>query len=180
MKLRTKLKIVAFVLILIVLSNVFTTIYSGSKNLYNTSIVYNGEYIQARDEQVALFDAKYLAFQSKTDLASINKETFITVTQIIMSNRKDGENLSWKWVSENQQIPYSEFTVFYKELTAFVTEQYESLLSIEKRKQSIVAQHNIMIKTYPNNIYNWFIKIKPIEYSFGYISDSTKSKFNIR
>jgi hypothetical protein len=176
MKLKTKLKIVGAIVLIAIFSNLFKTIYNGSKNLYNTSVSFNGEYTQAEQEYVTLFDAKYLAFQAKTDLAHINKETFITVTQIIMSNRKDGENLSWKWVSENQVIPYSEFTIFYKELSAFVTEQYDSLFAIEQRKQSIVARHNVMIKTYPNNVYNWFIKIKPIEYTFGYISDSTRIK----
>lgn len=27
--------------------------------------------------------------------------------------RKDGENVTWKWVQENQQIPFEEFTILY-------------------------------------------------------------------
>lgn len=180
MKLKTKLLIIGLLVLVVTLFNVVKSVYTGSTNLYNNHVTLEQNYQQVGEDQVATYQANYLSFQQQFDVASINKEAFVVVTDIIMSNRHDGQQLAWKWVSENQQIPYSEFTDFYKQLTAFTQSQYNEYLQLERRKQSIVNQHNQNIRLFPNNIYNWWLKIKPLHYKQGFVTDSTRKLFNYR
>ena len=94
-----------------------------------------------------------------------------------MSNRKDGQNLAWKWVKENQQIDYKEFTKFYTDLSNFTSERYKENNSLERRKQQIVKEQNVLISTFPGVIYNYFLKFDPLEYKAGFITQETKTLF---
>lgn len=152
--------------------------YNLCTNVYNqtTAIrLYSDAVIQ---KQRTNYDGYYQTFIDKQSNASVNKEVFIQVTNIIMSNRKDGKNLSWKWVSENQQISYEEFTTFYKELSKFISERYQDNMAIEEQKQELVRKHNLIISVYPNNIVNKYILgIDKLVYKEGYITEFTKNKF---
>ena len=170
----THIKILVTVFIVLI---VWSFIFSPAIKLYNTAKTLEFSYNKQIQTQITNYDGYYLAFIDKQENANINKETFVEVTNIIMSNRKDGANLAWKWNTENQQIPYSEFSAFYKELSSFITERYKDNMLIEQTKQSIVQEHNTLISTFPNNLYNYFIGIKPMKYSFGYVSNNTKKKF---
>ena len=162
------------------IGNCGITCYDNGVAMHNQNEKLLVDYSKKTNEQVSTYDANYLIFKQKSEVANINRETFIVVTDIIMQNRRDGQQLAWKWVSENQQIPYAEFTSFYKDLSAFTEQQYGAMAAIERQKQEIVAAQNLLIKQYPNNIINWWLKIKPIEYKFGYVTDSTKKLFNIQ
>jgi hypothetical protein len=94
-----------------------------------------------------------------------------------MSNRKDGQNLAWKWSQENQQIPYEEFTVFYKELSSFISERYFDNMKIEREKQALVQSHSKLLQIFPNNLYNKIIHIQPLKYKQGFVSNKTKQLF---
>lgn len=171
------LKIAGTLIVLLLLFSGFKSIYNTTVGLYNSTKELQLSYDKVVQKQISNYDGYYLAFQDKQTNANINKETFIQVTDIIMSNRKDGLNLSWKWVQENQQISYEEFTYFYKQLDSFITERYLDNMNIEQQKQSIIQQHNLLLSTYPNNIINRFLDIQKLEYKAGYISNNTKDKF---
>ena len=147
--------------------------------MYNTSKKLNYAYDKVVSKQITNYDGYYQAFSDKMINANINKETFIEVTNIIMSNRKDGEGVAWKWVTENQQIPYSEFSYFYKELSLFINSRYGDNMKIEEEKQEIVREHNLLLESFPNNYYNVILKIKFLKYKAGYITSATKEKFNL-
>lgn len=180
MSIKTKLKWLGLIVLILISYKAANSIYKDSVSIYNNSVNLQTSYDKKVSEQITTYDANYLAFTENKDLANINKETFIVVTDIIMSARKDGQQLAWKWMQENQNIPYHEFTYFYKNLTAFVTDQYATLSRIEREKQEIVATQNTMIKTFPNNIYNKWLKIKPLEYKPGFVSENTKKLFNLK
>ncbi len=179
MKLKTKILLIVGVIIMATLLGAIGDVYKSSVGLYNTSVGIKLDYQQKEQELVSFYDAKYLTYVKKENIVNLNKDVFIAVTSLIMSNRKDGEALVWKWVQENQQIPYEEFTLFYKDLSNFVESQYGGVFEIEKQKQLLANQHNKMITTYPNNIYNSFLKIPPLKYNYGYISESTRKLFNL-
>jgi hypothetical protein len=94
-----------------------------------------------------------------------------------MSNRKDGENLSWKWTQENTNIPFEEFTHFYKQLSSFISQRYSENLVIEREKLNVVEEQNLILNTFPNNLFNNFLKIELLSYTEGFISEETKNKF---
>lgn len=179
MKLPTNIKIFIGIIVIAVLIQVGSSIVGTGANLYNQSIIYAQDYDQKKQEQITSYDNYYEMFSKKSSVANINKTAFIEVTNIIMSNRKDGQSLAWKWSQENQQIPYGEFTVFYRELSGVVDLMYNAQMQLESDKQSIVNKHNTMIRQFPNNVYNRFLHIEPLKYTFGCISDSTTKHFKL-
>jgi hypothetical protein len=172
-----QIKILIAILVCFLITRVVNYTYNSSVDLYNKSKQYALSYEKVKQEQISNYDGYYNTFIDKQDNANINKETFLYVTNIIMSNRKDGEQLSWKWVTENQQIPYNEFSDFYIDLSNFIRERYADNMQIERNKQALVNSHNLLISTYPNNIINKWLNIQPLTYEFGFISKETKQKF---
>lgn len=170
-------KILLFVVIIFGTISLIKSTISPGIELYNNSKEIELKYNEVSQNQITNYDGYYLAFIAKQENANINKETFIKVTEIIMTNRKDGENLAWKWSQENQQIPYEEFTSFYRELSAFITERYFDNMKIEREKQALVQSHSKLLQTFPNNFYNKFIDIQPLKYKAGFISNKTKKMF---
>lgn len=151
--------------------------YDKVENIYNTTTTLKQEYNAVSQKQVTNYDGYFQMFVDKYEVATLNKETFLITTEIIMNNRRDGENLAWKWVSENQRIPYEEFTVFYKNLTSFIEERHKDNMQIEIRKQELVKEHNTILVLFPNNIINKVLRIKPLAYKQGNVTDTTKDKF---
>lgn len=177
MKLPIQIKILIGVIIFLFIYSICSHLYTSTTSFYNNNKGYQFEYTQIDQDQITTFDNNYLIFTDKYSISEINKETFITVTQIIMSNRKDGQNLAWKWVKENQQIDYNEFTKFYTDLSNFTSERYKENNSLERRKQQIVKEQNVLISTFPGVIYNYFLKFDPLEYKAGFITQETKTLF---
>ena len=146
-------------------------------NFYNETIVMQANYMQKSQEKSGFYDKLYKSYVQKTDIATVNKDAFNEVSKIIMENRKDGEQLSWKWVRENQQIPYSEFTYFYKDLSSYIETQRDQYFAIEKQCQVLAKDFNVYISTFPNLLYAKLLGIKSIEFEYGFLSDHTNSVF---
>jgi hypothetical protein len=176
-KLPIQVKLVVIVLLVAFCYSTINSLYNSSIELYNKTKEYSLSYDKVTQEQISNYDGYYQVFMDKQTNANISKETFLVVTNIIMSNRKDGQSVAWKWLQENQQIPYNEFTDFYKDLSSFIRERYEDNMQIERNKQGIVNSHNLLISTYPNNIINKWLNIQPLVYKYGFITDSTKQRF---
>ena len=172
------IKIAITILILGIVYSLCKNVYTSFTGFYNQTVGYSMQNTALEQGQVTSFDNYYLVFQQKSNITTMSKDVFVEITKIIMTNRKDGQNLSWKWVQENQQIPYTEFTCFYKELSAFITEQYAVNSKIELQKQQVVKEHNTLIKTFPGVIYNYFIGVEPLVYKEGFISEQSKKLFN--
>jgi len=151
--------------------------YKQTKFIYNHSIQYHNIYNQKVQEKLGFYDKMWKTYLQKEKITNLNKETFIQVTTIIMENRKDGSGVAWKWVQENQQIPYSEFTEFYKDLSTFIESQREEYFNIEKECQIIANKNNTLLDTLPNNLYNKIIGCKQINFQYGFLSKQTDSVF---
>lgn len=170
-------KIQIFIISVVVLVLLTDSCYNRYKNLYNGSLNYTTEYKRLCQGQVTTFDGYYLEYIDQKENASVNKEIFIEVSNIIMQNKKDGEQLAWKWVRETYNIPFEEFTIFYKNLSNFIAERYASMRDFEAKKQAVVKDHNYMINSFPNNVMNYFVGRDELEYSPGFVTDTTKNLF---
>jgi len=177
-KLPISVKIVIALLCVGIVYSLFSSLVTNVAKVYNTSVTYKLEYDKLVEAQITTYDNYYIAFKEKSSIANINKETFVQVTNIIMQARTDGQNVSWKWVHENQNIPYEEFTKFYSELSSFTTQRFAENNVIELQKQEVVKQHNLLLTTFPTILYNHFLKIKLLEYKKGFVSQETKILFN--
>lgn len=177
-KLPTSIKIFIGIFSIGILLSVATGIYTGFTSIYNQTISYELEYTECVQNQVTSYDNDYLAFKEKSNIAEMNKETFIIVTEIIMTGRKDGQSVAWKWVHENQNIPYEEFTSFYRDLSSFTAMRFEKNAGIEKKKQEIAKNHNKLIATFPGILYNCILNRTELKYKEGFVSNETKMLFN--
>ena len=149
-------------------------------NIYNKSIVYQNEYKQKTDERERFYDKMWKTYLQKDKITNLNKDMFIEVSKIIMENRRDGENITWKWLQENTQIPYDQFTMFYKDLSTFINSQRDSYYNLENQCQTIATNNNNMLQMFPNNMYNKLLDCPNIEYEFGFLSDSTNTVFSTK
>lgn len=159
----TQIKIVLVLAVVLLLVNTTAPLIS----LHNNTNTLKFKLERVERKQATNWEGYYNIFIDKSKNTEINKETFIEVTNIIMFARKDGQNLAWKWNQENQNIPFEEFTYFYKELSSFISERYFDNMKIEQEKQEIVEQHNLMLNTFPNNIYNKVLNVEPLKYTKG-------------
>lgn len=146
--------------------------------MYNNILKFRLIDEQIKQDQITTFDNNFLAFEEKFNIANITKESFIIVTQIIMSARTDGQQLAWKWMQENQQIPYNEFIKFYSDLSTFTEGRYKENNSLERKRQENVKLHNFTISFFPGVIYNYFFKFERLEYVPGFVTPETKALFN--
>lgn len=178
MKLPVQIKLLLIAVVLLILYSVASRVYKGTTSFYNTSKNYEFTYVQLTQQQITTFDNNYLIFKDKCTIAELNKETFVVVTQIIFENRADGMNVAWKWMQENQQVPYTEFTKFYSDLSAFVRERYDENNAIELQKQNIAKNQNQLLATFPGVIYNYFLKMPKLTYTEGFITEDTRILFN--
>lgn len=167
---------IGLIALLIVISGV-SSLYQGFTQFYNSTTKVHFEYNRLVENQITTFDNNYLIFKEKSSIAGLNKETFVEVTKIIFDARTDGENVAWKWVHENQQVDYREFSKFYSDLSEFAKERFKSNSSIEAQKQEMVKFHNLSISTFPGIIYNYFLKIKPLVYTNGFVTQETAALF---
>ncbi len=171
------IKIAITIVITLLILSTITGWFTSGKNLFNKCKQLEFKLRKIEKDQIATWDAHYLNFVDQKENTNISKEAFLQVTNIIMSNRKDGENLSWKWTQENTNIPFEEFTHFYKQLSSFISQRYSENLVIEREKLNVVEEQNLILNTFPNNLFNNFLKIELLSYTEGFISEETKNKF---
>ena len=145
--------------------------------MYNRNISYVNSFEKVQQERKMFYDKMWKTYLTKNTICELNRETFIEVTSIIMQGRSDGQNVSWKIVHENQNIPYNEFTTFYTDLSNFVTSQREEYYKLETQAMSIVQQQNSMLDSFPNNVYNRVLDIKKLKYNPGFTSSRTETVF---
>lgn len=153
---------------------------SGSKKMYNTSIVYHNNYTQTVQEKQGFYENLWNSWAEQKTITSLNKDVFIEVSKIIMENRKDGDKLAWKWVQETQHIPFSEFTSFYSNLSEFIRSERSEYLKIENKCQKIANENNTLLDTFPNNVYNKVIGCKKIKFEYGFESEKPTKIFTLK
>lgn len=144
---------------------------------HNESLTIKRQYEQKCQSREGFYDKLWKTYTQKENILNLNKETFVEVSKMIMENRKDGANLTWKWTHEVSQIPFSEFTKFYSDLSSFIESQREAYYGLEVECQVLAAKYNLYIDTFPNNAYNLVLNKKHIDYQYGFTSDSTQKVF---
>lgn len=147
-------------------------------NLYNKSVDYNYVYVQKVQSKSGFYDNMWKSYLQIDKNTNVSKDVFIEVSKIIMENRKDGENVTWKWVQENQQIPFEEFTKFYTQLNEFIISKRNEYYNIEVECQKIAYENNKLLDIFPNNIYNKILKCKHIDFEYSFSSDKTNNVFS--
>lgn len=168
---------VAGLLVLLLLVIGASRFYKDSKVIYNQTVVYQNDYAQLSQEKETYYDNMWKSYTLKHNVLIENKATFIEVTKLIMDGRRDGEKLTWKWLQENQPVPYEDFSNFYVDLSQFVETQRAGYLALEVKSQNIAKANNILLQSFPNNIYNKVLNRTQIDYKPGFTSTKTQQIF---
>lgn len=154
--------------------------WKGFIDTYNKSVDLTYQYEQKCEQRPGYYDAMWKTYSEKKVLKDMNEATFIKIASIIMDARKDGPQLAWKWTQENTSITFAEFTYFYKNLSSYIETKREGYYRLEVECQKLAYAHNAMIKEFPGNIYNVVLGRSQLEYSYGFLSDSTIKVFASR
>jgi len=170
-----KTKMYFYSIFILFLAYIF--IYKPMSKLYNEyqTNIFATNAINA--EKKLFYDKLWKTFLQKDKICAVNKDAFMTIAKIAMDGRADGAKITWKWVNENTPIPFEEYTKFYADLSNFITEQREEYFKLENKANKIANDNNLMLSTFPNNLYNVVLRCKQIEYQAGFSSDRTDKTF---
>lgn len=146
-------------------------------SIYNQSVVYNKQYQRATEGLMGFEDATWKTYKDKKELAGVSRESFMELARIAFDARKDGASVAWKWANENTKLPYNEVLILYNDLSSYIQSRRDQYYALEVNRQNIAAAHNMLIDTFPNNIYNKILGRKPIIFHYGFLSDSTNLVF---
>lgn len=145
--------------------------------LWNQSVTAYNNYTQKCQQREGFYDKMYKTYSQKKEISFINQDQFTKIATIIMDNKKDGAALSWKWLSEQKLIDFQEFSSFWNDLSAFIQSQREGYYALETECQQLANANNILLSTFPNNVYNFFLHRPYAEYHYGFTSDNTAEVF---
>lgn len=146
-------------------------------NLWNQSITSYNNYTQKTQQKKGYYDKMYKSYAQQKEISFINQEQFTKIASIIMDNKKDGQALAWKWISEQKVIPFEEFSSFWRDLSSFIATQREGYYALETECQQLANINNTLLSTFPNNVYNWVLNRPLVKYSYGFTSDKTEEVF---
>lgn len=154
---------------IVVLVVVIALTYNGYKSLKsfnNQNIEFVNDWKQLQNKRDSFYDMLWNTFDTKSKIGGMSKESFIDITKIIMENRKDGVNVTWKWLQENQNIDYNEYTKFYVDLSNYIETKREQIYQIDLEVQKLVKNQNNFIMTWPNKFINkWFFNFEPLNFN---------------
>jgi hypothetical protein len=154
-------KIAAFGLLGIFLVFMMSTLISFS----NSEIELRNTFEQKFQERTAFYDKMSKVFNQKSQIAVKNDSSFRKNIDIIMSGRKDSEQVMMKWITEtNPNANYGEVAALYKDLSRAIEAQREGFFGQEKVLQDVIRQHKNLIQRFPNSLYNLFFGRQPLIY----------------
>jgi len=131
----------------------------------NTEINVKNNYNSEVTNRTAIYDKMYKEISANTELSLKVDSSFKEVVAIVMSNRQDGPNLTWKWLQEsNPTATYAQVAAFYRDLSVVINNNREEFLAQDKLLSSINKQHEDLIGTFPNSLYNTVLKRKSFDY----------------
>lgn len=142
--------------------------YTGTKELtqtHNKEVTIVNKFNKQTSERNTLFDMMYKTITQKTEIAFMNDSSFRKNITIIMDNRKDGEQIMWKWLQEiNPNANYQEVSALYKDLSGYIALQRDRLFQIEKSMQNLKLEHDNLRRLFPTNISMYLLSREELEY----------------
>lgn len=145
-------------IVLFLFAGSFISFSNKEVNLRNT-------FAQKMDERTAFYDKMSKIFNQKSQIAVKNDESFRKNIDVIMTGRKDSEQVMFKWITEtNPNANYSEVSALYKDLSRAIEAEREGFFNQEKVLQDIVRQHSNHLDLFPNSFYNMFFGREKLKY----------------
>jgi len=133
-------------------------LFSAFVGFSNTEVTTRNAFKQKMDERTAFYDNMWKTIGQKGQIALKNDSSFARNVDLIMSGRKDAQNLVMKWVQEsNPNANFNEVSALYKDLSRTVEAKRDEFFDQEVVIQDIVRTHDNLLDVFPNNLFNFFL-----------------------
>ena len=155
----TKIIVALFVVALLVVPTI--TIISFSNN----EIGVKNRFEAVEKERSAFYTNLHKTITQKVQISKKVDESFRENIDIIMSGRKDGEQIMWKWVTEtNPNANFGEVSVLYQDLSRTIEGKQTEFFEIERKLMDIEREHKDLTTTFPNSLYFSILGKEKIQY----------------
>ena len=140
-------------------------LFLGFVSFSNSEIDLRNAYVQKIDERTSFYDKMYKVLAQKSQIAVKNDASFKENINIIMSGRKDSEQVVFKWITEsNPNADFKAVSEIYKDLSRAVEAERQGFFEQEKFLQDIVRQHSNLVDKFPGSFYNAFMSRDKLSY----------------
>lgn len=113
------------------------------KNVFNQKI----------NERTSFYDKMWKVLNQKSQIAVKNDSSFRQNINIIMTARKDADQVFMKWITEsNPNANYGEVASLYRDLSRSVEAEREGFFQEEKLIQDVKLQHDNLLNRFPSGI----------------------------
>ena len=158
-------KVLTFTILGVLLLFVFIVVGSFISTS-NTEIELRTTFEQKIDERTAFYDKMKKVISQKAQIAIKNDSSFQNMVNTIMSARKDGQQVMFKWIQEsNPGANFNEVSKLYADLSRTIEGQREGFFEEEKMIQDVVKQHKMLIRKFPASIVFSFLDRKELKYT---------------
>jgi hypothetical protein len=101
----------------------------------------------------------YKVLSNKLQVAKINDTSYYKNLLAVTINRKDGEQIMWKWVKENNaNMNFNEVSALYNNIMVSIDNERLQLFSIEKELQTCKYNYEILHNQFPSKMYLYYQK----------------------
>jgi hypothetical protein len=115
--------------------------------------------------RTALFDKMWKVISQKAQVTRTYDSSFLRLVKEAMDPRKDGPNIMMKWVQETNPIQDARTVQeLYVDLSRTIQSERDSFFEREEMLSSIQQQHSQYLLSFPNNLFNFFMGRKELEY----------------
>lgn len=157
-----KIITISVILGLLIIGGIFLANIIGFSNDENTL---RRTYDQKMSERTAFYDKMWKLLSDKSKITLKMDTSFHKMINEIMINRKDGENVMMKWITEsNPGITFDKVADAYESLSRSLEAEREGFFQQEKVLQDVVKQHTILITNFPGAFYNLFFNRQILNY----------------
>lgn len=138
---------------LLILSVVLTPIFvmfMQLVSLSNKDVLLRNKFKQKLDERTAFYDKMWKKINQKGKITLKQDSSFTRNLNVVMTNRKDGEQLMMKWITEsNPMSNYTEVSKLYQDLSRTIDAERENFFFQEKYLQDIKLQSDNLLSVFP-------------------------------
>lgn len=119
----------------------------------NTEVELRNQFTQKISERTAFYDKMWKIISQKSQIAVKNDSSFRENVNIIMSGRKDAQQVMFKWITEsNPNVNYDQVSILYQDLSRAVEAEREGFFTQEKYLQDIKLQHDNLLGRFPSSL----------------------------
>lgn len=116
--------------------------------------------------RTSFYDNIHKIISQKVQISNKVDDSFKENVNIIMSGRKDSENVMMKWITEsNPNANFEQVSILYQDLARTIEAKRMEFVTIESQLADIEREHKNLIGKFPNVIFASILGKEPLNYA---------------